>query len=533
MNTPLGDATTDDLAGALRTWMDDHRVPGAALAVTDASGRAVTLTDGLADAATREPVVREHRFQIGSLGKSLTAIAVLRAVERGKLDLDRPVVRFLPWIRTSLPHRVTIHQLLTHTSGLPMGADFSEDGRFDAWALRDVGPGGPPGHPWYSNVGYKVLGLILEAVTGRTYGEVIDEILSALDMSDSRATVSWLERDGEVAGHEPAPGAYPMRRAPRVRAPWVDLSTGDGSTSASAADMARYLAMLLRRGAGPAGRILSEVAFDRLTGRQVRVRPGLWWGYGFGSYRLDGLPVIGHGGDMLGFGSSMVVDIGSGLAVVVLANLRDAPCYRLAVRALRLARAERGIGQRPAIRATSGPNAQVAFAGRDGRSGERLQVDISGAGEGWLELDGRRTTVLSRGPDEFDLDDPILGRYPLRLERDRTGTVVAAVHGAHRFRPGSGRLDGPERSRLHRFVGRYCSHNPWRRTFDVLDRDGRLVAIEANGSEDQLVARGGGMFRVGPPRSPEWMRFDAFVEGHPLRASATGFPYYRSKGVTA
>jgi hypothetical protein len=82
-------------------------------------------------------------------------------------------------------------------------------------------------------------------------------------------------------------------------------------------------------------------------------------------------------------------------------------------------------------------------------------------------------------------------------------------------------------------VGRYCSHNPWRRTFDVLDRDGRLVAIEANGSEDQLVARGGGMFRVGPPRSPEWMRFDAFVEGHPLRASATGFPYYRSEGVTA
>jgi CubicO group peptidase (beta-lactamase class C family) len=517
------------LQRALDEWLAQHGVPGASVTVADASGRSSTVVSGLADVAAGVAVEPGHRFQIGSIGKSFTAIALLSLVDAGRIDPAAPARRYLPWLETSLGREFTVHELLTHTSGLPMGGDFSESGRFDAWALREVGPGGRPGRWSYSNVGYKLLGFVVEAVSGQSYGDAVTAtILEPLGMADSRAVVTWAGRAGEVLGYEPAPDAYPMSRAPRVPAPWMDLTTGDGSTSASGPDMGRYLALLLRGGAGPGGRILSEAAFARLVGRHVAIRPGLWSGYGFGTYELDGSPAIGHGGDMAGFGSSLVADTGNGLGAVVLANLRDAACRSLALYGLRLARAERGLGPVPAFDLGTPVDATLAFDGRDAASGNRLRVALEG-GAPRARFDDREVALIPAGDDEFEVDDPVLGRFPLRFERDGEDAPAAAVHGGRRY---TSRADVTQRPALRpaqrAAVGRYRSHNPWRRFFDVVDRHGRLVVIEANGMEDELVSRGRGTFRVGGPGSPEWMHFDAVVGGRALRVSATGHSYYRT-----
>ena len=121
------------------------------------------LTDGYANVESREPVRGDHLFQVGSIGKSFTAIALLQLHEEGRLDLQAPVTEYLPWfsVRSEFDP-ITIHHLLTHTSGLYTGMEIAPDGAFDVWALREEETGFAPGTSFnYSNLGYRTLGFVL------------------------------------------------------------------------------------------------------------------------------------------------------------------------------------------------------------------------------------------------------------------------------------------------------------------------------------------------------------------------------------
>ena len=155
--------------------------PGAAAWIHDQHGSAQAVS-GMADLRARRPMRPGLHFRAGSLTKSLVATVVLQLVAEGRLSLSDTLERWLPAI---LPYgdRVTIHQLLNHTSGVP---DYwaavepalygSRPGRLRAWTpqalvglVADQPPGFPPGTAWsYSNTGYVLLGLIVEAATGNT-----------------------------------------------------------------------------------------------------------------------------------------------------------------------------------------------------------------------------------------------------------------------------------------------------------------------------------------------------------------------------
>jgi D-alanyl-D-alanine carboxypeptidase len=155
--------------------------PGAAAWIHDEHG-SVQAASGVADLRARRPMRPGLHFRAGSLTKSLVATVVLQLVAEGRLSLSDTLERWLPAI---LPYgdRVTIHQLLGHTSGVP---DYwaaveralygSRQGRLRAWTpqalaglVADQPPGSPPGTAWsYSNTGYVLLGLIVEAATGNT-----------------------------------------------------------------------------------------------------------------------------------------------------------------------------------------------------------------------------------------------------------------------------------------------------------------------------------------------------------------------------
>jgi CubicO group peptidase (beta-lactamase class C family) len=100
--------------------------PGLALAVTDRERSLGGVVAGYADLAAREPVAAHHRFQIGSISKGFTALAILGQVEEGRIDLDAPVTAYLPWfeVRTAFGP-ITVHHLLSHTSGIVTGTDFT------------------------------------------------------------------------------------------------------------------------------------------------------------------------------------------------------------------------------------------------------------------------------------------------------------------------------------------------------------------------------------------------------------------------
>jgi CubicO group peptidase (beta-lactamase class C family) len=524
----LSESAGAALADALTTWRHRHTVPGVALALTNARGDALCLRDGFADRERGVPVAPYHRFQIGSIGKSFTAIAMLRLAERGRVDLRAPVRRYLRWFEAGPTTRaISLHHLLTHTSGLPMGADFSDSSAFDVWALRDGQPG-PPGRYWYSNAGYKALGLVLEAVEGRPYGEVVErEVLAPLEMAGSRGTVTLAERAFSAEGYEPEPDRYPLSQAPRVPAPFIEVATGDGSVAATSADIARYVAMLLSGGVWAGQRLLRTESFALLVGRQVRTAPGRWYGYGLGSHTLDGRSMIGHGGDMIGFRASLLADRVDGLGVAVLTNLRGAPTADLARFALRLARADRSGSPLPALEPVGLEDLRRA-AGEYYDATRRIVVGVDGA-QGWLASDDRKFELIGREADRFEVADPLLGRFVLRVERSR-GRVVRVTHGPQVYRPGPARPAEPKRRRSTAapLTGRYSSHNPWRRMFDVVDRLGRPVLVDADGSEAELIRLGRHRFREGIEPNPERIVFDAFVEGVPLRALASGHAYYRA-----
>jgi CubicO group peptidase (beta-lactamase class C family) len=176
-----------DLAGlaerlgpALETAADEDRFSGSIL-VMNGDERVFAGAYGLAHRGHAVPNRIDTAFNLGSLDKQFTMVAVLRLVEAGQLDLDATVGTYLPdYPNAEVRDRVTIRHLLTHTSGMGFYWNdvlFREIGRFrsvsDFAALFETDPlAFEPGTQWaYSNNGYIVLGLILEGVTGETYAD--------------------------------------------------------------------------------------------------------------------------------------------------------------------------------------------------------------------------------------------------------------------------------------------------------------------------------------------------------------------------
>src|SRR5690242_18693415 len=116
--------------------------PGLALALTDGERLLAVRTYGYAGLAAHAPVTPDTLFEIGSQGKTFTAIAILQQVEAGRIDLDAPVTRYLPWFAIqSVYGPITIHHLLSHTAGLIGGMEFATAGPPEVWALRDTWTG--------------------------------------------------------------------------------------------------------------------------------------------------------------------------------------------------------------------------------------------------------------------------------------------------------------------------------------------------------------------------------------------------------
>jgi len=182
-------------------WLDDDGEDFAGvLSVSDASGVIALRTAGLRDHAADLPCVADTSFGIASGTKVFTGLAVCKLIDEGKLDLDAKLWDILPYDLGQIDKNVTIYQLLTHTSGVGDYVDEEAEG-FDAlmdalyakyppknWTnmgyyLQMVTPLPPkfqPGERWcYSNSGYVLLGLVIEAVSGVAYQQFVQDVIIA------------------------------------------------------------------------------------------------------------------------------------------------------------------------------------------------------------------------------------------------------------------------------------------------------------------------------------------------------------------
>jgi D-alanyl-D-alanine carboxypeptidase len=541
----IADTVVAAIDAAARTEVERSRQPGLTLGVTDREETLAVRTYGLADLASQEPVTPETLFEIGSIGKSFTAILALQLVDEGKIDLEAPVDRYLPWFTVAQPpgdSPITIAHLLSHTAGIVAGIDGTPEAAFQVWSLRDLPTTSAPGeHFHYSNVGYKALGLVLEAVEGRPYPELLRaRILEPLGMSATEPAITHDIQARLAVGYEYLHDdriGYPG--APLAAATWLETGTADGSIASTAADMCAFVRLLLRDGEGPTGRLLSEQAFAQMTTRHGGIDETVGYGYGLIIRDLDGRRLIGHGGGMVGYLAGVQADAEAGIGAVVLQNGVSAHPMQLARTLIRIVRDGPDPMPLPAATAKADTGAEAEWGELAGvyraDDGGSESIEFLARKDGlMLRSDGREIALQELEDDLFLAPDAAFDRFPFHVERQPNG-IPELWHGGRRYvRAGAepSPLAEPS-SELRSIAGHYRSHNPWTTNFRVVlrgDQPWLIFAAPPDGfdQEQPLVPSPDGSFRVGrEPRKPERLRFDTVLDGRALRAWLSGWPYYR------
>lgn len=299
-------------AGASRRWLAERmetleaQQPFSGVILVKRGGEeAYSLAKGIADAAGSVPVSRTTRFGMASGSKMFTAVAILQLAQAGKLELSDPLIEHLP----AFPNRefarsATLHQLLTHTAG---AGDYWDDAYERSWGsitkldqmlpfvLPHLGER-PAGRFEYSNSGFLLLGLVVEAVSGESYYDYVDEhIFAPAGMSSTGYPIRGAGKTGIAVPYEPVMEGGAVKPGSRVPAELNARGTSAGGASTTAGDLVAFAAAL--RG----GKLLDKAHFDLMTAHHVPYGPkDSWYGYGLIIEGADGVISYGHGGNAPG-----------------------------------------------------------------------------------------------------------------------------------------------------------------------------------------------------------------------------------------
>ncbi|HEX6149178.1 serine hydrolase [Nocardioides sp.] len=302
------------------------------IAVHDAAGHAVRYQDAAIELPPAERVAArpDTIYDLASVTKTFTSIAVMQQVESGVVDLDEPVATYLPEFGAAGKEAITVRQLLTHTGGLPAWIPLYsryptiEERRA---AVLAVAPTAPPGEQYvYSDLGMITLGMLVEEVTGRRLDQVVhDDITEPLRMRDTMFDPPASLRP-RIAATEPQPWAG----RPMIRGEVHDENAwslggvaGHAGLFSTAHDLAVLAQTLLNGGRYRGSRILEEDTVRTMLTNENAAFPGDSHGLGFEldqRWYMDGMssPVtFGHTGFT---GTSFVVDPLAESFVVLLTN---------------------------------------------------------------------------------------------------------------------------------------------------------------------------------------------------------------------
>jgi CubicO group peptidase (beta-lactamase class C family) len=281
---------------------------------------------GLADRERHAPVTLQTKLRIGSMGKMFTTIAILQLAQAGKLDLAAPISRYLSdFPNRQIAETATVDELVNHAAGL--GDFFGPD--FEAHRTELVNPedyiarfGGQPAlflagtAQAYSNLGYIVLGRIVEVASGQPYDRYVqDHIFKPAGMTGSGYLPETTPVPGRAVGYATGPDGR-LAVATRYQ---VYRGTPAGGSYSTGADLMRFADALLN------GRLLNRAWLDRLLHTGTKLPNGATSYYDFAGRRDgEGRAYYGHGGAAPGQNGVLHIFPDSGYTVVVLAN-RDPP----------------------------------------------------------------------------------------------------------------------------------------------------------------------------------------------------------------
>jgi D-alanyl-D-alanine carboxypeptidase len=523
---------------SVAAFMHQENIPGMSFALVDRAHVLKLGAYGKANLESGAPVNETTLFGIGSISKSMTALSLLAAEDRGEFDPHVPVAHYVPQFRPQSRWRaITGDDLFTHTSGLP---DPESYGRAQVALASGFTLPYPPGaHWWYSNLGYETLGTALERIEGRPWVKIVAErVFAPLNMLHSEPAYTQENRARAATGYDyafddrPSPPAHPV--AP---VGWYEADDPYGFVLSTAADMANYARFLLGDGTFEGTRVLSPQAFTQLTHALVDAGqpgvPGLYarYGYGLAEQTLDGHRLIGHTGGTNQYTACLEADVDEGIAAVALTNhgaLGPRPCavVEYALRAVRAQRAGQPLP--PGLSADGTPSVPNAvdyaktFRARDGRT---LTFVDRGSLLVLRDPDGTEHRAYNRGGDSFFVDAPRFALSTVDFFRDDRLRVVELFYLNDWYRTEAYHGAGVDAAPvgLTALAGHYRLYED-AYNVRILIRHGQLW-VDGTGP---LWPAGNGSYGTGERWSPERYRFDTFMGGFAQRLTISGIPLIRT-----
>jgi CubicO group peptidase (beta-lactamase class C family) len=328
-NQPDSGGLANQVAESLAIWLpqnlQERGVPGAAAAVVDKHGIIWLETWGTTRGKTSPSITRDTVFCIRSVSKSVTALAVLVAVQEGLVDLDTPISEYLPGFKINSrfdqnpENLITLRHMLAHWAGFthdpPVGINLKQPGYFHAYIERISATWlrFPVGYRYqYANYGFDLAGYILELQSGTTFSNYVQEkVLAPIGMVNSTFDQEFVARmDDRAGGH---------RNEETVSIPFPEIPSG--GLYSSIGDMAKLAMFHINDGMADGRRILRRDLMEQYHAIQF-AREDQETGYTLGLIRepVGSTYSLYHEGGGRGFGSHLMIYPEIGVAAILLTN---------------------------------------------------------------------------------------------------------------------------------------------------------------------------------------------------------------------
>ncbi|HEV3118048.1 MAG TPA: serine hydrolase [Gemmataceae bacterium] len=479
----VGTAQREAAVKAIETLItrevQDKQLPALSIALVDDQTIVWAKGFGFTDANNKTPATADTVYRVGSVSKLFTDIGIMQLVERGEIDLDAPVTKYLPDFKPANPFGkpITLRQLMSHRAGLvrepPVGHYFDPTGPTLAQTVESLNRTeliyAPETHTKYSNAGIAVVGYVLERLKGEPFPTYLKHaVLEPLGLQKSR--------------FEPTPSVTKdLSRAimwtyhGRVfDAPTFSLGMAPaGSMYSTVNDLGRFLSVLFADGKSGAGRVVKPETLEQMwTPQFAKKAEKGGFGIGFHLSDLEGCKCVGHGGAIYGFATTLEALPGEKLGVVVIAakDCANAVTAHVAHEALKQLLAIRRNKPAPAIAEPQ------AVAGEEARRVAGRYVDRDRTVE-LVERDGKLFLLpvrsefrlqIRRLGEEFVVDDVLAEGIKFRADGDKItlGTNTLRRVSPDKPQPAPGRWAG--------LIGEYGWDYD---TLYIFEKDAKLYAL--------------------------------------------------------
>jgi serine beta-lactamase-like protein LACTB len=459
--------------------IEQKGLPALSIALVDDQKVIWSKGYGFADPKTKKPATAETVYRVGSVSKLFTDIAVMQQVERGALDLDAPITKYLPDFKpvNKFDKPITLRQLMTHRSGLvrepPIGHYFDDTAPSLEKTVTSLNKTElvyePEKKTKYSNAAIGTVGFVLQTIKDETFPRYLHKaVLDPLGMphssfeplpeitKDLAASLMW---------------TYHGREFP---APTFELGEGPaGSMYSTVNDLGKFMSVLFAEGKGPHGPIISKESLNEMWKPQF-AKDGDKTGFGIGFLigELDGNRSIGHGGAIYGFSTELEALPDEKLGVVVIAarDGANAVTTHIAQVALRQMLAAKQGKDLPKIEETKPLKLEEARKWAGHYQGGDKSFDLIELGGTLALLPGRGgfLTQVRKLGDSFIVDDRLDHGLKLEQQDDKLKSPTTTYERKPVAKP------EPPPAKWLGLIGEYgWDYN----TLYIFEKDGKLHAL--------------------------------------------------------